>query len=80
MPINFNSLLRSVNVEKNHKDFLVNKQDIASSRIYPQAPLVMTAAALILGLGTPRLMFDQREQLEDHPMCGVPTGGKVNGN
>ena len=43
-----------------------------------QTPLVVGAA--LLGLGVSSLLLaepQQRQKLEDHPMCGITTGGQV---
>jgi hypothetical protein len=43
-----------------------------------QTPLVVAAA--LLGLGVSSLLIgssEPREKMEDHPMCGIPTGGQV---
>ena len=84
MPIgDFEYLLRSLNVEK--KKSANRKQDFVKRIFNYQTSFVVTAAAIALGLGTSSLLREkvlqpQREELSDHPMCGIPTGGKVNFN
>ena len=81
MPMrDFEYLLRSLNVEK--KKSAKRKQDSVKKIFNDQTSFVVTAAAIILGLGTSSLLREnvlqsQREELSDHPMCGIPTGGKV---
>ena len=77
----FEHLLRSVNVEKNKS--AKRKQDSVKKIFNDQTSFVVTAAAIVLGLGTSSFLSEkflqpQREELSDHPMCGIPTGGKVN--
>ena len=43
-----------------------------------QAQLALTGALLGLGVFA-SFLLQPRQQLEDHPMCGLTTGGKVGG-
>ena len=81
MPREFEYILRSLNVEK--KKSAKRKQDSVKKIFNDQTSYVVTAAAIALGLGTSsflnkNVLQSQREELSDHPMCGIPTGGKVN--
>ena len=49
-----------------------------SDKIFPSQLFVVVAA--LLGLGASRLLIGlskPRQILEDHPMCGITTGGQV---
>ena len=74
----FEYLIRSLNVEKKK-----SARKTANKLFKDKTSLVVTAAAIVLGLGTSsflkkNVLQSQREELSDHPMCGIPTGGKVN--
>ena len=53
------------------------RQDFGNQRLSIIPPLVF---ASILGVGVSSLFlaaFQPKPELNDHPMCGFPTGGKV---
>ena len=59
---------------------LEGKQDIENNnrRLNEIVPLTVMGALLSLGVGT--LLLHQpptKQLLQDHPMCGIPTGGQV---
>ena len=77
MPNLFRDFFGILNEEKERLDQLVNRRQ-GFAPLAPQSPLVVAAAA-ILGLGASSLLLQnvEKEQLSDHPLCGIPTGGQV---
>ena len=66
------------NQEKKKLDRIISPRQDAPPASAFQTPLAVGAA--LLGLGVSSLLLGAsapRENLEDHPMCGITTGGQV---
>ena len=74
----YEELISGFHEERERLDLLIKSRQDIIAPVIPQAPLVVAAAA-ILGLGASSLLLQetQLEELSDHPLCGIPTGGKV---
>ena len=67
-------------VDINKALFALFHKDKGKTKTQPDVlTFSVVAAATILGLGVSSLIsgIEQPEELSDHPLCGIPTGGQV---